>query len=172
MASIFVIGSASLDRLHINGQTYLTAGGAGLYTALAVSHTQTQSTLFAPCPRPMPDEFIAAQSQITWIGPTVEPAQLSRLEIAHHGDGKATLVDAAWGATEQLSPSDLPDDLSSYHSVHIAALPSAQRQLDFLRACRERNASTISVGTYARIVYGGNRYGPPVARSCGSLLYE
>ena len=154
MSSILIIGAASLDTLHIREKTYSTAGGAGLYTALAANVAGAATTLFAPKPDPMPAALQPMPQLIRWIGPTVDPDQLSRLEIAHHGNGKATLVDATWGAVERLSPNDLPANLARYDVVHIAALPSAQMQLGFLHACRQRSAATISVGTYARVVTG------------------
>ena len=65
---------------------------------------------------------------------------------------RAELKGASWGAELTMTPTDLPDDLSGYAFVHIAALSSAQRQLEFLQACRERGAPRISVGTYARLI--------------------
>jgi len=154
MNKILVIGTASLDTLHLPQGTISTAGGAGMYTALAAQRSGVDATLFAPYPDPMPERLRSVDGQINWIGPTVPDQKLPRLEIAHHGDGTATLVDASWGAEAALTPALLPADLSEYYAIHIAALSSAQRQLDFLHACRERGAYRISVGTYARVVYG------------------
>lgn len=153
MASILVIGSASLDILHIQKKTYNTIGGAGLYTALAARVAGAQVTLFAPKPDPMPEIFREVVEQIHWLGPTCDLAQLPRLEIAHHGDGKATLLDASWGATANLSDIGLPSDLSNYDFVHIAALPTAMHQLEFLQTCRQRKAKAVSCGTYAKLAY-------------------
>lgn len=149
---ILVIGTASLDTLHIAGQTYQTIGGAGLYTALAASYAGAKATLLGPRPVPIPVALQRASERITWIGPEAPAEDLPHLEIAHHGGGKATLMDASWGAEAQLTPAALPDDLSGYAFVHIAALSSAQRMLSFLHACRDRGAPRISAGTYYRIV--------------------
>jgi ribokinase len=51
-----------------------------------------------------------------------------------------------------LKPEMLPDDLSRFEIVHVAALSSAQKMLMFLQACRERGAKRISTGTYYRLV--------------------
>ena len=51
-----------------------------------------------------------------------------------------------------MTPADLPDDLSGDHFVHLAALRSAQRQIDFLRGCRQRGAVRVSAGTYGHVV--------------------
>jgi sugar/nucleoside kinase (ribokinase family) len=149
---LLVIGCASLDTLHIAGHTYQTIGGAGLYTALAARYAGARVTLLGPRPARLPPAFEPVTQRITWIGPEVEPHELPRLEIEHHGDGKATLVGAAWGAEARLQPDDLPGDLSQFAFVHVAALSSAQKMLDFLHACRSRGATRISAGTYYRIV--------------------
>jgi sugar/nucleoside kinase (ribokinase family) len=149
-----VIGCASFDRLHIAGQTYNTIGGAGLYTALAAARSGTATTLLAPNPHPLSELFTKTAQHINWIGPATTPENLPQLEIEHHGGGRATLLGAAWGAEATLTPGHLPENLASYQFIHIAALSSAARQLEFLRACRSRGANNISVGTYARVVYG------------------
>jgi sugar/nucleoside kinase (ribokinase family) len=153
MSNGLVIGCASFDRLYIAGQTYNTIGGAGLYTALAAARSGTATTLLAPKPHPLPDLFTKAAQHINWIGPTTLSEDLPQLEIEHHGGGRATLINAAWGAEASLTPKYLPDNLASYQFIHIAALSSAARQLEFLRACRSRGATYISVGTYARVAY-------------------
>ena len=159
---ILVIGTASLDVLHLNllnpPQVVSTIGGAGLYTALAAARAGARTTLFAPRPLQLPPELAQVEQHITWVGPQCETDTLPKLEIVHHGGGKAELLGASWGAELHMVPSDLPDDLSHYGIIHIAALSRAQRQLDFLRACRERGAGgpahRISAGTYARLAYG------------------
>src|SRR5690349_11161335 len=98
MISGLVIGCASFDRLHIAGQTYNTIGGAGLYTALAAARSGTATTLLAPKPFPLPVVFTDTIQRINWIGPTTPPENLPQLEIEHHGGGRATLLNAAWGA--------------------------------------------------------------------------
>jgi sugar/nucleoside kinase (ribokinase family) len=149
---ILVIGCASLDTLHIGGQTYHTIGGAGLYTALAAHYAGACAALLGPKPNPIPPPLQPVAQRLIWFGPEVSPDDLPRLEIAHHGEGKATLVGASWGAEAQLTVDNLPADLSAFDVVHIAALSSAQKMLGFLQACRARRAPRISAGTYYRIV--------------------
>jgi sugar/nucleoside kinase (ribokinase family) len=149
---ILVIGTASLDTLHIGGQTHQTIGGAGLYTALAAHYTGAHATLLGPRPLNMPAPLQSVSDRITWIGPKVAVENLPHLEIAHHGEGRATLVGASWGGEAQLTVDALPHDLSHYAYVHIAALSSAQKMLSFLHACRDQGAQRISAGTYFRIV--------------------
>jgi ribokinase len=125
-----------------------------MYTALGAWRAGDRATLLAPRPEPLPAALAPVAERVTWLGPRIPPDELTRLEIAHHGQGKATLLKAEWGAERKLTTDDLPDDLSGLDFVHIAALSSAARQLEFLRACRQRGARRISVGTYARLVYG------------------
>lgn len=163
--NIFVIGTASLDTLHFAGQTAHTAGGAGLYTALAAARLGARVGLFAPRPDPMPTPLQPMAGRLHWVGPVIPPEALPRLEIEHHGGGRATLRDAAWGAEPQLIPAAMPGEVSQAAIVHIAALSTAQRQLDFLHAVvsgqwsrgqetLQRLRPRVSVGTYARLVYG------------------
>lgn len=149
---ILVVGTASLDVLHLPSGIVHTIGGAGMYTALAARHADGDVTLCAPRPQPMPNPFIDAAARLHWIGPQCTAEELPRLAIAHHGDGKATLLDAAWGAEEHFSPENLPHDLSTFDAVHVAALSSAQRMLAFVGACRDRGARFLSAGTYFRLV--------------------
>ncbi|HLF28680.1 MAG TPA: carbohydrate kinase family protein [Anaerolineae bacterium] len=149
---VLVIGVASLDVLHLIGQTVSAPGGAGLYTALAAQRAGAHAGLFAPRPEPLPDPLKPAADRLIWIGPAVSPDRLPRLEIAHHGGGRATLIDAAWGAESALTPDLLPPDLLGASIVHVAALSTAERQLRFAQACRARGAARISAGIYARSI--------------------
>lgn len=154
MANVFVVGCVSLDTLHFAGQTVSTMGGAGLYTALAAQYAGATVTLSAPRPQPLPEQFNAVAARLRWVGPQITPGEMPRLEIIHHGGGRATLLDAAWGGEAALTPDCLADELQAYDVIHVAGLSSAQKQLDFLHACRRRGAQRLSAGTYARAVYG------------------
>ncbi len=157
---ILVIGGVTLDRLHFAGEmpnageTATAAGGAGMYTALAARRAGGNVTLFAPRPDPLPERLSPIAAALPWLGPRIPPGELPRLEIVHYGRGRAALRRAFWGAQARMTPSMLPDDLSQFDLVHIAALGTAQRQLDFARACRARGAGRISAGTYAKVVFG------------------
>ncbi len=152
---LLIIGGASLDVLHLpDGQTVASAGGAGLYTACAARRAGAHVVFYAPRPVPMPAPLQPAAARLDWQGPVITPDELARFKIAHHGGGRATLVEAAWGAEARFHPEALPDDLARFDVIHIAAIGTAQRQLDFLQACRARGARRISAGTFGRAVYG------------------
>lgn len=155
MGKILVAGCASQDTIHLtNGTTVPTIGGAGLYTALAALKAGADVTLFAPRPRSMPDEFDSVARRLHWIGPFIELEQMPSLEIAHHGNGRATLIGASWGAEQLLTPREFAKcDTRGFDFIHIAALSSASRQHDFLEFFREcLPDSKISVGTYAQAI--------------------
>lgn len=158
--NVFVVGTASLDVLHLaDGRTVHTVGGAGLYTALAAYRSGVKSGLFGPKPEPLPEVMRPVAERLVWLGPAISPDSLPRLEIAHHGGGRATLVEAAWGAEMHLWPQTMPATVREAQIVHIAALSSAGRQLAFLEALQADGESgqgrqpLVSVGTYARLVY-------------------
>ncbi len=109
----------------------------------------------APCPEPLPRVFAPVIERVHWTGPAVASEALPRLEIEHHGEGKATLLGASWGAEVKLTPLALSLDKPQVTIIHIAALSSAQRQLEFVQAIRAEDGEQtprISVGTYARLV--------------------
>ena len=153
MSAIFVVGGVSIDTLHIKGEVHESIGGAAMYTSLAAQRAGAVATLFAPKPHPLPALLAPVDARVLWDGPQIEPEDIPRLEIAHHGGGKATLLSAQWGAEHRMQPDDLPADLSAYVAVHVAAMGTAARQFGFLHACRERGARQISAGTYAHVVY-------------------
>jgi ribokinase len=157
-ASILVIGTVSLDVLHLGAHTVSTVGGAGLYTALAAARAGATVELCAPRPAPLPEALQPVATHLAWSGPVITPDALPHLEIAQHGGGRATLLAASWGAEAQLTPACLPAALRQAAFVHIAALSTAQRQLDFLQTITslrgEQPQPRLSVGTYARLAYG------------------
>ena len=73
---LLVVGGASRDVLHFSGQTASSAGGAGLYTALAAARAGARVTMYAPRPDPMPEELAPALAVLEWVGPTVPPEAL------------------------------------------------------------------------------------------------
>ncbi|MBP7687431.1 MAG: hypothetical protein KA765_05975 [Thermoflexales bacterium] len=156
--NLLIIGGASLDVLHLaDGQSVKSAGGAGLYTALAAARAGAQVAMYAPHPAPMPAELQAASQRFTWLGPTVPPDQLPRFEIAHHGGGRATLVDAFWGGEMLITADSFAADQITAPIVHVGALRTAERQLAFVKALspspenRGRVGVGVSTGTYSWI---------------------
>jgi hypothetical protein len=100
MVNILVIGSPSMDTLHFNNQTVKTAGGAGMYTAMAAHRSGAKVSIFAPRPDPMPESLSAINARLTaWLGPTITPDELPRFTISHQGD-KATYLEFYVGAEE------------------------------------------------------------------------
>ena len=48
--TLLIIGGTSTDILHLETQTALSAGGAGMYTAMAAKRCGSNVSLFAPNP--------------------------------------------------------------------------------------------------------------------------
>lgn len=156
MSHLLVIGGASLDILHVGGKRIPSAGGAGMYTAMAARRCGVRVSLFAPKPAPMPVELQPVADRVhRWLGPPVGRDELPRFEIAHAG-GTTTYLDAFFGAEAALAPDALPDDLRGYDIVHVVPLGDVRRQLEFLRAARARGAPLVSAGTYLRGVDSGS----------------
>lgn len=149
MPSLLIIGGTSTDILHLDSQTVPSAGGAGMYTAMAAHRCKTHVSLFAPKPNPIPDVLQPIAERLTeWLGPIVDPEDgLPHFEISQRG-GKTEYLKATFGAESTLTPEMLPNDLSKYDCIHVVPLGDAQKQLDFITACRARGAKKISAGTY------------------------
>jgi len=148
MAHLFVIGSPSLDTVHIDGNTYQSAGGAGMYVAMAAVRAGAAVTLFGPRPERMSDALRPVAERVSeWIGPSVPLSEFPRFEIAHHGT-RAEYFQMDLGAEMALHPEDLPEDLSLYDGVHIVPLGRADLQRAFFDACQERGARFITAGTH------------------------
>jgi ribokinase len=157
---LLVIGGASLDVYHLaSGETVHSPGGAGLYTALAASCSGSRTGMFAPRPDPLPEPLKVTTERLDWFGPIVPPDQLPSFEIAHYGGGRAALLNASWGAEMLITPENFPGDQITASIVHIAALRTAERQLDFAKyfAADFRSypnfgsLTRLSAGTYSKI---------------------
>ncbi|HUF38393.1 MAG TPA: hypothetical protein VMN57_07715 [Anaerolineales bacterium] len=92
--AILVAGGVTIDTLRLPGETErrISPGGAGLYTALAVRAAGGRVRLFAQRPDPMPDLLSAYDRLLDWSGPTIPLERLPRLDIIHHGGGRAELA--------------------------------------------------------------------------------
>lgn len=141
---IFIVGGPSLDTL--DGADDLVAGGAGMYTAMACRRSGADVSIFAPRPQPMPRALQQVAASIEWLGPAVGEQDMARFEI-RYADNRTTYVQAHFGAEENLSPAELPADLSDFDCVHLIPLGNLAKQHEFMLACRERGARLISAGT-------------------------
>ena len=74
MNRLLVIGGASIDVLHLEDRTVESAGGAGMYTAMAARRCGAQVGLFGPRPDPCPE----------WLEPVADHlADLSEYDLVH-----------------------------------------------------------------------------------------
>jgi ribokinase len=144
---LLIIGGASLDRLSFRGRTIRSAGGAGLYTALAARRAGVEVTMFAPRPEPMPSELAPAAERLDWQGPVVPPEDLPHFELVHHGEGRTEMVKSLWGAEGRLAPSNLAGRDLAGEWVYCIPLTDPTRQLSFVRHFKARERR-VGCGTY------------------------
>jgi sugar/nucleoside kinase (ribokinase family) len=148
MNRLLVIGGASLDVLHLKDRTVTSAGGAGMYTAMAARRCGAQVAMFSSRPDPCPEFLKPVAEYLTeWLGPVISPALIPQFEISYRGE-KTEYLKASLEAEKMLIPTMLPADLSKYDLVHVIPLENAVRQLSFVQACRQRGAKQISCGTW------------------------
>jgi len=148
MPHLLVIGSPSIDTLHFKNRTEKSAGGAGLYTAMAALQSGSQVSVFSPKPQDLPEILKKFDERLdAWIGPIVTLDDLPRFEISHAGD-KATYLDFYVGEEERLDPHQLPKDLSIYDCVHITSLGKTNQQSRFADVCQDRGARLLSSGSF------------------------
>jgi len=147
MAHLLVIGSPSLDTIHVDGHTFHTVGGSGLYASMAAWRSGALVTLFGARPDEVPEEIaVFARKLEAWMGPVVPLDQIPRFEIAHDG-AEAHYIHQSIHSETGIDPSALPADLSRYDAVHITAMGDPDSQMALLRTCQQRNANSISLGT-------------------------
>ena len=74
MSHLLVIGGASSDIYHIHGKPVSSAGGAGMYTAMAAHRSGASVSMFAPNPDPMPDILHPVDDRLhAWLhGPHIQ----------------------------------------------------------------------------------------------------
>lgn len=150
MTRLVVIGGASLDLLHFAGRTETSAGGAGLYTALAAHRAGARVTMVGPRPDPVPPELAEPMRRLDWRGPIVPPEELPSFEIEHLSEGATEMLDLHWRAEGDLSvaglPADLPDGL-----VYCIALADPARQVEFLEHFKSLGRR-IATGTFTNAI--------------------
>lgn len=146
---LLVVGGASLDRIHVDGEPVPTPGGAGLYTALAAARAGADVTMLAPLPDPMPAELASALDLIRWVGPTVTPDELPRFEIAYDRNGDVTSFREHLGAEPDMTPRLLDLLADTPGCAYCVPFLDARLQRRFVAALRERGCLTVGA-TYTK----------------------
>ncbi|MBI4933042.1 MAG: carbohydrate kinase family protein [Actinobacteria bacterium] len=146
---LLVVGGASLDVIHVDGQRVSTPGGAGLYTALAAARAGADVTMLAPVPHPMPPELAPACERIRWVGPAVPVDALPRFEIAYDASGAVTLFHEYLGAEPDMAPALLDGIGPLPGCAYCVPFLDARLQQSFIAALRERGCLTVAA-TYGK----------------------
>ena len=144
---LLVVGSPSLDLLHFGGRSVRSAGGAGLYTALAAQRAGAEVTVVAPRPDPMPAELEPADRRLDWRGPPVPPSALPHFEIEYFPDGRTVYRRAVRGSEGDIRYGDIPDARPGAFA-YVVPLLDPELQLGFARRLAEAGVR-VGCGTYA-----------------------
>ncbi|MDE2877768.1 carbohydrate kinase family protein [Candidatus Palauibacter soopunensis] len=144
---LLVVGSPSLDLLHFGGRSVRSAGGAGLYTALAAQRVGADVTVVAPRPDPMPAELAPADRLLDWRGPPVPPSALPHFEIEYFADGRTVYRQAVRGSEGDIRYSDIPD-AGPGAFAYVVPLLDPELQLGFARRLAAAGVR-VGCGTYA-----------------------
>jgi len=144
---LLVVGSPSLDLLHFGGRSVRSAGGAGLYTALAAQRAGAEVTVVAPRPDPMPPELEPADRLLDWRGPPVPPSALPHFEIEHFPDGRTVYRRALRGSEADIRYGDIPD-AGPGAFAYVVPLLDPELQLGFARRLSAAGVR-VGCGTYA-----------------------
>ncbi len=144
--SLIVIGGASLDILHVAGQTLRSAGGSGLYTALAAERMGMRVTMIAPRPNPVPPELEQAMPRLDWQGKEFPPEELPTFEIAYPGDGQTEYLNIWWRSEADLSLNYIPDQLPE-GLVYCIPMIDTRHQVEFLAHFKSQGR-TLACGTH------------------------
>ena len=144
---LLVVGSPSLDLLHFGGRSVRSAGGAGLYTALAAQRAGAEVTVVAPRPDPMPPELEPADRLLDWRGPRVPPDALPHFEIEYLPGGETVYHRAIRGSEGDIRFGDVPD-VGPGACAYVVPLLDPELQLGFARRLSEAGVR-VGCGTYA-----------------------
>ncbi len=144
---LLVVGSPSLDLLRFGRRSVRSAGGAGLYTALAAQRAGAEVTLVAPRPDPMPAELERADGLLDWRGPTVPPSALPHFEIEYFPDGRTVYRRAVRGSEGDIRNGDIPD-AGPGSFAYVVPLLDPELQLTFARRLSAAGVR-VGCGTYA-----------------------
>ncbi|MXW66676.1 MAG: carbohydrate kinase family protein [Gemmatimonadales bacterium] len=144
---LLVVGSPSLDLLHLGGRSVRSAGGAGLYTALAAQRVGAAVTVVAPRPDPMPAELEPADRLLDWRGPPVPPSALPHFEIEYFPDGRTVYRQAVRGSEGDIRYGDIPD-AGPGAFAYVVPLLDPELQLGFARRLAAAGVR-VGCGTYA-----------------------
>ncbi|WP_419167758.1 carbohydrate kinase family protein [Candidatus Palauibacter sp.] len=143
-----------------------SAGGAGLYTALAAQRAGADVTVVSPRPDPMPLELEPADRLLDWRGPSIPPDALPHFEIEYLPGGETVYHQAVRGSEGDIRYDDVPDAGPGAFAYVVPLLDPAL-QLGFARRLSAAGVR-VGCGTYAP---GVRQHGDIVARVVGASDY-
>ncbi len=154
---LVVIGTPSIDRIEIRGETLSTVGGSGFITAVAARVTGTSAGLIARVPRRLPPRIGAAfaPGAVDAGGLVIVDGTLPGFHISYDNDESATYLTIESGEEADVNAGDLPRRWLTADWVHIGPLAaSAAQQLEFLNGLLGRGyRGGLSAGTFGRAAF-------------------
>ena len=151
---LVVIGTPSIDRIEIRGETLSTVGGSGFITSVAARVVGASAGLIARVPRRLPSRIAAAfaPGAVDAGGLVIVDGTLPGFHISYDKDESATYLTIESGEEADVNALDIPRRWLAAEWVHIGPLAaSAAQQLDFLDELRGRGyRGGLSAGTFSR----------------------
>lgn len=151
---LVVLGTPSIDRIEISGQSLPTVGGSGFITAVAARLAGVSVGLVARVPQRLPPDIAAAfhPGGVDPGGLTVVDGPLPGFHISYDEAERATYLEIASGREADLRGADLPRRWLTAAWIHIGPLAATTAiQIRLLKELRARSYSGgVSAGTFGR----------------------
>ncbi|MEA3502535.1 MAG: carbohydrate kinase family protein, partial [Actinomycetota bacterium] len=151
---LIVVGTPSVDRIDIRGESHGTVGGSGFITALAARLTGASTGLVARVPAVLPGQIAAAFASggLDAGGLVRVDGSLPSFHISYDTSETATYLAIAPGEETDLRAADIPRRWLTAVWVHIGPLAaSASLQLQFVEDLIGRGyRGGLSAGTFSR----------------------
>ncbi len=151
---LVVIGTPSVDRIEIRGDSLPTVGGSGFITAVGARLAGITVGLVARVPRRLPDGIAAAfrPGGIDPGGLAVVEGRLPGFHISYDEAERATYLTIASGEEADVCGADLPRRWLNAAWIHLGPLAATTgMQIRFLEQVLDRGyRGGLSAGTFGR----------------------
>ncbi len=151
---LIVVGTPSVDRIDIHGESHTTVGGSGFITALAARCTGVSAGLIARVPATLPDQIAAAFAPggLDAGGLVRVDGSLPSFHISYDTSESATYLGIEPGEEADVRAADIPRRWLATAWIHVGPLAaSATLQLRFIEDLIRRGYHNgLSAGTFSR----------------------
>ncbi|MEA2023936.1 MAG: carbohydrate kinase family protein [Actinomycetota bacterium] len=151
---LIIVGTPSVDRIDIRGESHATVGGSGFITALAARLTGVSTGLIARVPSTLPDQIRAAFAPggLDAGGLVRVDGSLPSFHISYDMSESATYLAIEPGKEDDVRATDVPRRWLAATWIHVGPLAaSATLQLRFVEDLISRGyRGGLSAGTFSR----------------------